>query len=52
MFRKTKTTPVSQAGKPAEMRQLLSAELALVSGGLNPQPLPPSPPNERKATRF
>ena len=52
MFRKTKTPPVAQTGELAEIRQLSITELALVSGGLNPQPLPPSPPNERKATRF
>ena len=46
MFRKTKTATVAQAGKPAQIRPLSSAELALVSGGLNPQPLPPSPPHE------
>ena len=47
MFRKTKTTTFAKAGKPAEICQLSSAELALVSGGINPQLLTPSPPPER-----
>jgi hypothetical protein len=36
------------------VRTLLQTEISEVSGGLNPQPLPPSPPtppNERKLTR-
>ena len=46
MFRKTMTVEPQTARsiKPA-LRQLTAAELALVSGGINPQPLPPSERN-------